>query len=295
MKKVILLLLVMLFFARISYGQGIYIRAGSGYGSPMASSTLGELLTSTGTNDGVNTVNTNSKKGVKGSYGSGLDFNLAIGYKFNENFIFELGTQYLIGNKYKVGNDYRYTSPSYSYSDNSDRVTSANAILLNPSFVFSAGFGKLAPYGRFGVLMGSPKVTTDELSYYDGDGTSITDRTGVHSKGFSFGFQGAVGMNWKLSGKFDIYTEINYQSITYFPGEYNLIKYTYSDGINPPVDNLPNTLMIDKKTIYKKTFDPTTVNVDNTQPRTETPESFAFSSISLQVGLRFTFWNKKEE
>jgi hypothetical protein len=286
--------MLILVLTGVSFAQGIYIRAGSGYGLPIATSSLGEVALSTAVADANGTVYTNSVKAVKGSYGSGLNFNFAVGYKFNENFIFELNTQYLLGKKYTTSDNFSNTAPGNTYVDNDNIVTSAKALFLNPSFVFSAGFGKAAPYGRFGVVLGSPKVTGKESMYYDGDGIDSREEIWEYSKGFSFGFQGAIGMNWQLSEKLDFFTELNYLSMTYYPGEYNLTQSISNDYVNPPYDNLPNMYVWNKKTVYEKEFDPTKVNNDMSQPRTALPESFPFSSISVQVGVRFALWNKSE-
>jgi hypothetical protein len=294
MKKLLTFMLLILLASGISFSQGIYLRAGGGYGLPIGTSSLGEIDLRTSVSDGNGTVNTNSKEAVKGSFGAGMNFNFAVGYKFNENFIFELNTQYLLGKKYTTSDNYSYTSPVNSYVDNDNTKTYARALYLNPSFVFSAGFGKAAPYGRFGVVVGLPKVTGKQSTYYDGDGIDARELIWEYSKGISFGFQGAIGMNWELSEKLDLFTELNYLSMTYYPGEYNLVQNISNDYVNPPYDNLPNMYVWNKKTVYDKKFDPTTVNNDMAQPRTALPESFPFSAISVQVGIRFAIWNKSE-
>jgi hypothetical protein len=294
MKKIFISMSLILLVSGISFSQGIYLRAGGGYGLPIATGSLGQKYLRTSVSDANGTVNTNSIEAVKGSYGAGMNFNFAVGYKFNENFIFELNTQYLLGRKYTTSDNYSYKSPSYSYVDNDNTVTSAKALYLNPSFIFSAGFGKAAPYGRFGLVVGLPKVTSEQSTYYDGDGIDARDQIWKYSKGISFGFQGAIGMNWQLSEKLDIFTELNYLSMTYYPGENNLVKSISNDYVNPPVDNLPNMYVWNKQTVYDKKFDPTTVNNEMSQPRTAVPVSMPFSAISVQVGVRFAIWNKSE-
>jgi hypothetical protein len=294
MKKLLFSTILILTLSFQSYSQGIYLRAGDGYGLPIATSSLGEKILRTSVSDANGTVYTNSLQVVKGSFGAGMNFNFAVGYKFNENFIIEINTQYLLGKKYTESDNYSNTSTGNTYVDNDNIVSSAKAFLLNPAFVFSAGFGKAAPYGRFGIVLGSPKVTGVESYYYDGDGISTRDRKWEYTKGLSIGFQGAIGMNWELSEKLDIFTELNYLSMTYYPGEYNLVQDISQYDNNPPSDNLPNMYIWNKKTIYRKKFDPTTANIDMAQPQTALQESFPFSAISAQVGIRFSIWNKSE-
>jgi len=305
MKRFLSLMFLTGIFSETLMSQSIYVRGGGGYNLPIATSVLGEnFFRSQIYSSGV-TTNSGSVETVKGSFGAGTNFNFAIGYKFNENFIFELNTQYLISNKYKTSEDYTYTDNTdpqfpYSYVENYSSTTSARALLLNPSFIFSAGFGKAAPYGRFGFIIGSPKVSGDGLSYYNGDGVDSTATSWEYTKGVAFGFQGAVGMNWKLTEKIDIYTELNFVNMTYYAGEYNLTKNISNNFGNEPIDNLPNISTYQKQTIFKKKFDPTTVNnemyqiLDPTKPQTALRESTPFSSVSIQAGIRFNLWKKAE-
>jgi hypothetical protein len=297
MKKIFIALSIAVFFSVSGLAQGIYIRTGGAYGFATGTSSIGEKLTEVVIWNGSSQTSSASTKSVTGSFGSGISFNLAFGYKFNENLIFELGTQYLLGREYRTFDKYQYSSNDpyypYSYVDNNTTSLSSRALLLNPVLVFSAGFGKAAPYGKFGVITGSPKVKGEKYGYNDGDGIDSVRQEWAYTKGFSLGFTAAIGMNWKLSEKLDFYTEINYVSLTYYPGEYNLTKSVWGDGFSV-VDQLPNLSQIDKQTIYKKKFDPTTVNTDLTQSRVELRQAFPFSSISVQAGIRFTILKKKE-
>ena len=285
---------LLLFSAGLS-AQSIYLRAGTGYGLPIATDIIGEQYLHTQVYNGVSTTNSNSDKSVTGSYGAGTNFNFALGYKFNENFIFEISTQYSISNKLKTFDKdiiTDKTNPLNNWVDNNTTSESAKGLFINPSLIFSAGFGKAAPYGRFGIVFGTPKVTKDESYYYNGDGIDSTERSWEYTKGLSFGFQGAVGMNWKLNDKLDIYTELNFISMTYYAGEYNLTKEISSNGTTV-YDNLPNLYLSQKQTIYKKEYDPT-VAYDPAKPSVALRDGKPFSSVSLQVGIRFALWKKAE-
>jgi hypothetical protein len=294
MKNFLTSVVLFTLFSGAAIAQSIYVRGGTGYGLPTATSSIGQNLLRTVSDIGASTVNTYSTEGVIGSYGAGINFNIALGYKFNENFIFELNTQYLISNKYKTSDNYSYTGLSYSYVDNDNISTSAKGIFFNPSFIFSAGFGKAAPYGRFGLVAGKPKVSGKELIYYNGDGIDSSEVNWEYTKGIAFGFQGAIGMNWKLTEKLDFYTEMNFISMTYYAGEYNLTKSISTDFNGVPNNDLPNMSLSQKQIIFKKKFDPSTVNSDFNQPHIALRESIPFSSVSLQAGLRFVLWKKAE-
>jgi len=289
MKKLLTSVSLIILFSISVMSQGIYVRAGGGYGLPVATSSIGDKYMYNYVDNGVTAVGTYSLEGVDGSFGSGVNFNVAVGYKFNENFIFELNTQYLLSKKYKTFNNDNYTYVDYSYVDYDNVTTSAKALFINPSFVFSAGFGKAAPYGRFGVLIGSPKVTGSESTYYNGDGVDSSETKWEYTKGIAFGFQGAIGMDWKINEKFDIYTELNITSITYYAKERNVTK-----SINTYGDMLPNMAQSQKQTLYKKKFDPYTANNDYNQPTIARREGTPFSSIALQIGIKYNLWTKPE-
>jgi hypothetical protein len=278
--------------------QSIYFRAGTGYGLPIATVSIGEMHSRSDLVTNSGTTYNNSVKSVKASYGSGLDFNFAFGYRLNQNFIIDLNFQYLVGRKYETGSTYGYIAGNNgSYADNDVTTASAKGLLINPSVIFSAGFGKAAPYARFGLIGGAPTVTSTSEIYYNGDGVDSIITRGEYTKGLAFGFQSAVGMNWKISEKIDLFTEVNFVGLTYYPGEYNLTKSIRGTG-NSKVDQIFNSLtnmtVSQKSTVFEKKYDPSVVNSDATKPRTALRESFPFSSLSLKVGIRFDLWKKAE-
>ena len=283
-KNLVLVTLSLLMTVSVS-AQSIYLRAGTGYGLAIAPASLGENYTQTSTNS----VSTYSNESVTGSYGAGGNFNLTFGYELNKNFIIELNTQYIISKKYKTSYNYSYIGTGYSYVDNSNTTTSGKGLLFNPSVIFSAGFGKAAPYGRFGFIFGSPKMTEEGESYDDGDGITTVKSKVEYSKGLAFGFQGAVGMNWELSGKLDLFTELNFISLTYYAGEANLTEYSRNSN-----DYLPDMPLSQTQIIYKKKYNYTDATYDPSKATIALRESAPFSSLSLQVGIRFYLWTVAE-
>lgn len=281
MKKLFLSLIICTLLAAQVIAQSIYVRAGSGFGLPIASAIIGSKYDHTSTNS----FDTYTDESVTGSYGSGANFNLTFGYELNKNFVIELSSQYLISKKYKTYDNYSY----FSSVSNTDYTNSSKGFFFNPSLIFSAGFGKAAPYGRVGIVLGSPKILSEESSFDDGDGISVQNRTWEYSKGLATGFQSAVGMNWQLSEKLDLFTELNFVSMTYYPGESNLIEY-----ISNGTDYLPGMALSLTQTQYKKKVDWSSSNIDPNKPTTELREAFPFSSISLLLGIRFYILNKEE-
>lgn len=282
-KKTFVALLMILFTGSV-FAQGVYFRVGAGYGLPAATSTIGEKYLRTEISGTNSTTSTYSTEAVSASYGAGTNFTFALGYKFNENFLFDFDVHYLAGKKYETSNIYRYESTSYSGRQEDIFSKSSSALYFNPSFVFSAGFGKAAPYGRFGIIASSPKVTSDESYYYDLDGVDNRSVTWEYKKGLALGYQAAIGMNWKINEKLDFYTEADFVSMTYYAMEGEMIK-----NINNGMDNLPQMSVAQKQITYMKKYDPQTP-YDATKPQLAARVASPFSSFSAQVGIKFTIW-----
>jgi hypothetical protein len=288
MKRTIFFLLACVALTGSAFAQGFYIRAGGTYGLPVGTSVIGSIHTYTYDYTGV-TTSGGSTKAVSASYGSGPNFSVAVGYKFNQNFMFDLSGSYLIGNKYTTSSYGRYIYDTATTVDSDFYETHARGFFLNPSFVFSAGFGKAAPYGRFGIVVGFPQMTRNESYYSTIDVTTQYDKTWVYKNGIAIGYQAAIGMNWKLSDKLDIYTEVNILNLTWYPYQSNLTKYIRS-GENL----LPDMSVSEIQTNYVKSVNPFNTQ-DPTKPSEETKVSMPLSSVSVNVGLRFTMFQKKAE
>lgn len=269
--------------------QGFYFRAGGTYGLPVGTTVIGSKYNYTYNGSGASPVTTASTKAISASYGAGPNFAVAVGYKFNQNFMFDLTGQYLIGNKYKTGSVSNYIYSTYSTVSRNLSDMQVKGFFLNPSFIFSAGFGKAAPYGRFGVVIGSPQLTTNESSYDNTDGISSFDRTWIYKKGLALGYQAAIGMNWKLSEKLDIYTEVNILNMTWYAQQGQLTKFI-DNGTNA----LVNLSVSQKQIEFKKSYDPS-VQYNPAKPTVQLREATPLSSISAQVGIRFTMFQKKAE
>jgi len=286
MKKIILPLFLLFILSGTINSQGLYLRAGTGYGLPVATATIGEVYQVTYDPSNANNSNTTSTKIVSASYGTGLNFNFGVGYKFNENLIFDLNVQYLLGNKFETSDG--YYDMQFPGSESTTNTTSSKGFMFNPAIIFSAGFGKAAPYGRFGLVVSSQTITDNESYYYDLDGVFQSEKIWVYNKGVALGYSAAVGMNWKLTEILDIFTEVNFISLTYYPSEGEMTKYD-SNGS----DLLPSLYVVDKQINFEKTFDPSTP-YDQSKPKVEPLKSFPFSTVSVQLGIRFTIWNKAD-
>jgi hypothetical protein len=288
MKKVIFSSLLVIMLSGVGFSQGIYIRVGSGYGLPISTGSIGQKLLGTYISTTALTSNSNIAKDVKASYGAGPDFSFAFGYKINANFILDVNVQYLLGNRFQTSDIRNYTYDTYTSLHSDIQKSYAMGFLFNPSIIFSAGFGKHAPYARFGLIAGVPSMTSTQSYFDDGDGTVSFTKEWQYSKGRALGYQAAVGMDWKLSEKLDIFTELNFTSLTYYAGEKTLKSY-----INAGVDIMPNLSLNQKQTVYKTSLDSYT-SYDSSKPAIDLQKPMPFSSASLQIGIRLQLWKKAD-
>ncbi|MFN8210049.1 MAG: outer membrane beta-barrel protein [Bacteroidales bacterium] len=281
MKRIVITASLAIILAGQVLAQGLYIRAGGVYGMPVGTASIGTKYIYTELSN--STINTRDV--VKGTYGAGTNFSVAVGYKFNQNFMFDLTGQYLIGNKFETGSFNNYTT-----SKTIDKyISQAKGLFINPAFIFSAGFGKAAPYGKFGLVAGSPRITENESYYYDGDGIMTYDKTWVYKKGMALGFQAAIGMNWRITDKIDIYTEVNIVNMSWYAQKGELTKYM-SNG----TDYLPNLPVNQKLFDFVSSVDLNAIQ-DPSKPAQQLRVSYPFSTVSAQAGIRFVLFQKKSE
>ncbi|KAH0533820.1 hypothetical protein FGG08_007552, partial [Glutinoglossum americanum] len=266
----------------------IYFRAVGGYALAVATQTIGQTQLRTYNDTGNTPVNAYTFKDVSASFGAGANFNVAAGYMFSKFIGVDLNVQYLKSKKYEISDKFIQTSsPGNSGRDESTTTVSSSAIFINPSVIITPGAGSKVPYGRFGVIIGSPKLKSEESSYYDLDGKQETEREQEYKKGTAFGFQGAVGLNWMISNNLDIYAEVNFISLTWYPAKSEITKYMVSRDDDPFEDVLPDISVRDKKFEYKKEVE-FQAQSDPDKPQQQLRQSVPFSSVALQLGIKFT-------
>jgi len=279
--------------ATLAHAQ-VYFRAGGGYAFPMATETIGENHYSGGVIESGD-AGTNVSEQVKGSYGAGVNFGVGGGYRFGKYFGVDLDIRYLSGNSIKTEEAYtELTSPGVIARRQVLATTNrSSALLITPSFVLTAGNGNKVPYARFGAVIGRPKIKQEYSdATYSGENLNTPFYKNGSTKGEysgpSFGFQSAIGMNWALSNKLDLYTELNFTSMTWYPKEFKLTEVIDTEGYN-----IINQMSVyDKKTEFKKKIDQSN-NPDQTKPRQMLPESKPFSSLSFQVGISYLIGGRK--
>ncbi len=286
MKKITTVFFGLTILTSASFAQGIFFKAGAGYAIPMASQSIGEKYLYVEDYTDNNQISKATSENVSGSFGAGINFNVGAGFMFNEFIGVELNVQYTQGKKFETSEISTYTDNFSTSSQKEITETYSKGLYINPSFIITSARGSKIPYGRFGVIVGSPTISGEssdvgKVSYYP-DLQDVRNRKWEYSKGISIGLQGAVGINWMLSDKIDLFTEVNFISMSYYAEEYNLTEDTYNGN-----DNLQDLSVSEKKIIFKKEIALVGESQDPDKPSEALREGSAFSSLSLQVGIRF--------
>lgn len=163
---------------------------------------------------------THTNKPIHGSYGTGGNVTLGVGYMFNRFIGFDIGLSY--GHSTTMtATDYReipLTPPAYI---NATINTYAYAVALAPSLVITGektGW-KVYPYGRFGIVLPvvgklthditiTSPIALNQSPFWLGNVTDVKlETTGA----MSLGFGSALGVAYKPFPFMNVFLEINGQ------------------------------------------------------------------------------------
>lgn len=298
MKKIITLCAVVLTaFSMNSFSQGFYADFNVGYGIGMPANVLGQDISV----DIINGEAFMSSENLMGSLGSGLNLQLTPGYMFNDHIGIELGVNYFIGTKAvmsrvsKTLDNGPLKDEDYEYRED---VASSNQLRIVPSVFISTGMSnKISGYAKAGIIMpllGSTIVETDWSKPIAPSGGVIPKeqhemRTEVNGAP-SFGFRGAIGMNYNITENISIFGEIFATSLnvkqkdrkttSYLVDGYEIkdqlplysLEYEFVDELTPESNNSD----------YNSSY-------DASKPRQELFEKTSFSQMGIQIGVKFRF------
>ena len=244
-------------FAGTASAQKLFVRAGLGYAFPSGSQAIG-----------LNTKDPNTISAQNGSFGTGLNGELGIGYMFNKNIGLGLDISYLFGSN-NLSKDDRG-------NDKSKQEVSGSALAFTPNIVLSTAMeGKIVPYAKAGFVIASASVKNVQT----GTAGSIYVLESEVSGGMALGFKGAMGVNFAINDKVSIYGELAYTGMSYRPAKMVVTKAT-ENGINV----LPNFSVKDKETTYSTEVDNTASSPSSSPRRSITPV-LPFSSLGLNFGV----------
>lgn len=278
-KKVVLLMFINL-FSIAAYSQ-FYINVGGGYNLGIANQSLLQNYESTD--------NIDKTENVKISLGKGLDFGLNLGYMFNSNLGIDLQCTYLLGDEATGEYKSTYTFPFFNTKFYEYEKTSIKSQMfrVNPSIIIASGFEKLDPYAKFGVILGFGSITCSYLyDRYEDDQLQYKEvQEWKLNGGMAFGLSSALGLMYHISDLISIYGELNLVGMSYAPTKGVMTKYTVNGS-----DRLPDLTTDDKEIDF---VDDITYDYDNppstAEPMKELKFYFPYSSIGLNIGVRFSF------
>jgi hypothetical protein len=287
-------LFIFLFVAgwQIAYPQA-YIKLSVGYGVPSSSQKMGtnsSFIYDRKTNPETGFLEPEYRtreEDVYGSYGSGYMVTGSFGYMFTQHLGVDLGLRYQHGKSYKtldaqediidgVVVEYsRYHNSSYGRS-----------IMATPSLVLTTGDGMFSPYLMAGPVFGKTTVWTETENYELSDEMATESSEIRHEKasgGISIGISGTAGVRFRLTERVNLFGEVSFTGVNYYPKESEITKYTVNGE-----DKLSTLSVRDKKSVFVKrltsqTGDPAKSSDDPTEAlRYSTP----FSSVGFNVGVR---------
>jgi hypothetical protein len=265
-----------------SFGQGFYVKAGAGYAFPIASQ---ELFEETDASEIVNqaSVVTTKTSIVKGSYGAGINFNAAAGYKFSPFIGIDLNLSYLMGKEFS-GNTVIDPANGTTFSINES--AKSTGFFVAPAIMLMAGTENIRPYGLVGVIAGSVKMEEQTTLSTDNTDVQATYTVKNETKGdLAFGFRGGVGVDFNISDRFSIFVEGIFNSLTYYAKSSEVVTAN-ADGD----DVLSDLTVRQRETVYVDEITITTINgneqVDDEKPLEELRSPRPLSSVGVNVGLK---------
>ncbi|MBL3655240.1 outer membrane beta-barrel protein [Fulvivirga sediminis] len=278
------------FISTVSFGQGFYVRAGGGYSIKASSSQYNDSDPNSITGIEPSTrINVNQDgttvESLKGTLGEGFKLGAVAGYMFNQYIGAELGVYYFHGSEQTIGE----TTTPLSHSIANAYI---RGIDVAPAFVVTPGFEGINPYARVGLLIpvaGDLTIDTsvDQMNAGpNGETVMIRAESEVQPK-FSVGYQGAIGVLFPVNSGFDIFTEVEFKSVSLRSDEAEIKSFRTTINGNPtPGGQLEDLPMSEKKFIFSDEFK---VSENENEARTLPTQFVNASGIGLNVGVRYTF------
>jgi opacity protein-like surface antigen len=275
LKKIFILFSIFLsFFTNAQSDKGFYTSLNCGYnlgtGNPdyYQSAVLGIV------NTNQITSTTSTTEILKLPLGKGINVGANFGYMFNKNLGFEVGVNYLLGGT-TTANQTNYNG------DYGNSEVSAKMIQIKPSIVFRAGFDKINPYAKVGMVIGSGKITNTQI---EKNLANLYVDTREFSGGTPIGFHSGLGLLFKLNEKLSLFGELNLVSLEYAPN-----KAIFTESTKNGIDQLPTKTNQQKETEFLESFTDTGAPSNPNEPSKSPKLPFSFNSFGVNIGLQYHF------
>lgn len=221
---------------------------------------------------------TNSFELVKLSLGKGLNFAGNFGYMFNKNLGAEIGIGYLMGSETEA-TQIDNVGPNTGVQTTTIK---ANQLQIKPTLVLAAGYEKINPYAKVGLVLGMGKTTVEltDTNTISSDEAYTFELTG----GMMLGLRASAGLNFAINDKISIFTELTSINGNIKPTEGEITKYTV-DGVNELASLDYNDSHVEFVDENPDTNASEPASVAHKSPR----PTFSASSLGLNVGMTFHF------
>lgn len=265
--KTLLSVITMTVMAGSAMAQGAYVDVNLGFGAGCGSQNMPGFYNST---ESANSLNLEQ---INLSFGKGLNFGAAVGYMFNQHIGAELGLSYLIGGK--------TTAKEIDFPKGTTETTlSAKMMRINPTMVYNAAFDGLSPYAKFGLVIGSGSITSEEVG---NDGTDSYTENWKYDGGLAMGMSAALGATLKLSDNMSFFGELNMVNMSYAPTKGSMTEAIYNGT------NVLALIDVEDKEIEFEDSVTYTGNEASTSPSKALKMLMPFGSVGVNVGVKMTF------
>jgi hypothetical protein len=210
----------------------------------------------------------------------GFHADVTLGQMLTKNVGYELSGSYLkplsVDNNSSVG----------------DRILSGQFVQTAAKVVVSIPYKRFDFYAKVGINVAMGKMQFHQSFKHDGSSSlSFSEATLVYEyqHGVSLGFTGSLGMNFPVSKRFSVFSEITFNNQVYSPKSGKMIEFT-ADGVDQLAYlNEPYFSEID----FGEESEWQYYNSDDkTQPQKLYSRGFSLGGIGLTVGMRFVLWEK---
>lgn len=304
MRKLLFFITTLFFIitSSISIQAQGYIRAGGGAGFNVGQDAFAIPALE---RDSANTVTV--QRTVFGSFGQGARFSLAGGYMITPYFGVELEFYYFQGFKQEYGSD------NTPINDNYSRTGYSYQMRATPSLVVQAPEGKFQPYAKFGVVLPFFGKTILEESWEYSAGGSRIKQTNVDGK-LSVGFESTIGLQYNINDNLGLYIQATYTGLRIRSDKATVVKDETVKADGELKDNLDgaevyktqivfqDVLTNESNTLagisaFKEVPDDVIVRVngvpfDREKPLNLPTQTSNFNSLSLSIGIKYTFGQK---
>ena len=248
----------------------IYLRANIGYNLPVGKSLIDYEEHYVAANADAATL-----KGVYGSYGTGLSFQLGFGGAFSNAILgYDIELSYVLGKKHDFSSEY----VSDFYESRSDGTRQSRSFQFAPSLTFTAVTGKFQPFVRVGPVLAITKVEYKESAFENYTPSAYTYEF-EYTGDLQIGFKGALGVSYPLNDHIHLFTEMNFISLTFAPDKRKTTAHT-EDGEDAMSDIDPDDIEIE---LVEE------AELEGEGPTPTLKSSYSMSTLGLQFGVRFVF------